>query len=379
MSKPSAGRRRRRGPRDWPSCRPSAASGRPCAAASTTGHSMADAFAGGQDGARDRSNIGPRAGSRHRLAGAGARVAPARQVGRQAREAQVGAGQPGRRRSLRQVVVADMSSLGSVRDAVTHIAGVADRLDVLVDNAGAIYPERTDSDDGIEKTLAILVCGPFVLISGLLPLLRRSDRAGDRRHVGRHVHPARAPRRPRVAQPAVQRRARLCAGEAHPGCARCASGRAATRDADVSFNAMHPGWADTPVWPNHCPASTGCMKPLSADARAGRRHDRSGWPPRRLSPRPAGGCTSIAGRGRSIARRRPGSSAMIGRFVGHGQRHDRTQLRSARRACARGRRRGVARPWPRLGRVGPRPSTPVRAVEPEARRPALPRPARCAA
>ncbi len=73
------------------------------------------------------------------------------------------------------VVIADMSSLGSISDAVKHIAESEDRLDVLVDNAGAIYPERTDSDDGIEKTLAILVCGPFVLVSGLLPLLRRSD------------------------------------------------------------------------------------------------------------------------------------------------------------------------------------------------------------
>ena len=46
-----------------------------------------------------------------------------------------------------------------------------DRLDVVVDSAGAIYPERIIGPDGIEATLAIMAVSPFVLVSGLLPLL----------------------------------------------------------------------------------------------------------------------------------------------------------------------------------------------------------------
>ncbi len=69
-------------------------------------------------------------------------------------------------------VVADMASLASVRAAVDHVLATEPQLDVLVDNAGAIFAERTESPDGMETTFATLVVGPFTLITGLLPLLR---------------------------------------------------------------------------------------------------------------------------------------------------------------------------------------------------------------
>ena len=55
------------------------------------------------------------------------------------------------------IVVADMASLASVRRGVEQIHATETRLDILVDNAGAIYPERTLSPDEIEATLAVLV------------------------------------------------------------------------------------------------------------------------------------------------------------------------------------------------------------------------------
>ena len=39
------------------------------------------------------------------------------------------------------IVVADMSSLASVRAAVARIVATEPRIDILIDNAGAIYPE----------------------------------------------------------------------------------------------------------------------------------------------------------------------------------------------------------------------------------------------
>jgi NAD(P)-dependent dehydrogenase (short-subunit alcohol dehydrogenase family) len=68
-------------------------------------------------------------------------------------------------------VVADMGSLTAVRSAVETILGTESRLDVLIDNAGAIFPKREIGPDGIERTLATLVVGPFALIAGLRPLL----------------------------------------------------------------------------------------------------------------------------------------------------------------------------------------------------------------
>ena len=74
-------------------------------------------------------------------------------------------------------VVADMASLASVRRAIEQIHATERRLDLLVDNAGAIYPERTLSPDQIEATLAVLVVAHFTLVGGLLPLLRASGDA----------------------------------------------------------------------------------------------------------------------------------------------------------------------------------------------------------
>ena len=70
-----------------------------------------------------------------------------------------------------------MASLASVRAAAEIIAGSEDRIDVLVDNAGAMFPERTVTADGIESTLAVLVVGPFAFVASLLPRLRAASAA----------------------------------------------------------------------------------------------------------------------------------------------------------------------------------------------------------
>ncbi len=66
---------------------------------------------------------------------------------------------------------ADMSSLASVREAADAILADEPRIDVIVDNAGAMFPTRTLTDEGFELSLATMVLGPFVLTSRLLPLL----------------------------------------------------------------------------------------------------------------------------------------------------------------------------------------------------------------
>ncbi len=42
------------------------------------------------------------------------------------------------------IVVADMGSLASVRAAADQVLATESRLDVLIDNAGAIFPDRDD-------------------------------------------------------------------------------------------------------------------------------------------------------------------------------------------------------------------------------------------
>ena len=160
------------------------------------------------------------------------------------------------------IVVADMSSLASVRRAVARILETETRLDVVVDNAGAIYPERVEGPDGIELTLAVLVVGPFALVAGLLPLLRRTPgsrvlavtsggmytQALDLDDLESRHGPfsgARAYARAKRAQVALMREwARRLAGSG------------------VSFAAMHPGWADTPGLAATLPGFYRTMRPL---------------------------------------------------------------------------------------------------------------------
>jgi len=159
-------------------------------------------------------------------------------------------------------LTADTSSLASVQDAVEAVARITDRIDVVVDNAGAIYPERTESDDAIEKTLAVLVCGPFALLGGLLPLLRAAD---DARVIavtsgGMYTQPVRVDDLQWRDRPYDGTRA-----YAHAKRIQVALIREWARrfpDNGVSFNAMHPGWADTPGLADSLPGFQRVMRPL---------------------------------------------------------------------------------------------------------------------
>jgi NAD(P)-dependent dehydrogenase (short-subunit alcohol dehydrogenase family) len=61
------------------------------------------------------------------------------------------------------VVTCDVGNFASIRRAAAQVLRDWPRLDVLVHNAGATFPERTTTADGIEVTLAVDVVGPFLL------------------------------------------------------------------------------------------------------------------------------------------------------------------------------------------------------------------------
>ncbi len=68
--------------------------------------------------------------------------------------------------------LADLSSLGEVRELAERVSSDHDRLDVLVNNAGVISQEREESEDGFELTFAVNYLSHFLLTNLLLPLLR---------------------------------------------------------------------------------------------------------------------------------------------------------------------------------------------------------------
>ncbi len=161
-----------------------------------------------------------------------------------------------------RTVVADMADLTSVRDAVARILGTEPRLDVVVDNAGAIFPRRIESPDGIEATLATMVVGPFALVSGLLPLLRAT--AGSRviavtsggMYTQRlHLDDLEWSREPWDGTRAYARAKRAQVALTREWARRIPAD-------EVAFLAMHPGWADTPGLAASLPGFARLMRPI---------------------------------------------------------------------------------------------------------------------
>lgn len=70
-------------------------------------------------------------------------------------------------------VVADLSVQADVRRAAAELDAALPAVDVLVNNAGAIFGTRGDSADGIEQTFALNHLGYFLFTARLLPALRR--------------------------------------------------------------------------------------------------------------------------------------------------------------------------------------------------------------
>lgn len=68
--------------------------------------------------------------------------------------------------------VADLSSQAAIRRLVDELGRQFDRVDVLINNAGAIFARRELTVDGIEKTFATNHLAPFLLTHNLLDLLR---------------------------------------------------------------------------------------------------------------------------------------------------------------------------------------------------------------
>jgi NAD(P)-dependent dehydrogenase (short-subunit alcohol dehydrogenase family) len=71
--------------------------------------------------------------------------------------------------------VADFSDLSQVRELACQIQARYSRIDVLANNAGGIFGDRSRTRDGFEKTLQVNHLAPFLLTNLLLDLLVASN------------------------------------------------------------------------------------------------------------------------------------------------------------------------------------------------------------
>src|SRR5436190_13227222 len=172
-----------------------------------------------------------------------------------------------------ELLIADLSSLASVRGLAAQVQQRYPRLDVLINNAGAAVPSRRLSADGIEMTLAANHLGPSLLTLLLLDRLKSS-----------------APSRIVNVSSEAQRNARLDMDDlqferrTYNGLAAYAQSKllmnAFTFElarrlerTGVTANCLHPGVVATSIWPADAPwffkLAVGLMKPFMISARRG--------------------------------------------------------------------------------------------------------------
>jgi NAD(P)-dependent dehydrogenase (short-subunit alcohol dehydrogenase family) len=135
----------------------------------------------------------------------------------------------------------DVSSLADVRRFVEGFKGP---VDVLVNNAGVLPDALTRTAEGHELTFATNVLGPHALTTALLPkLLLGKGRVITVASGGLYTQKLSLPvlrgevaRFDGVVAYAQTKRAEVILNELW-----------ATKQPDVTFSTMHPGWADTPA------------------------------------------------------------------------------------------------------------------------------------
>jgi dehydrogenase/reductase SDR family member 12 len=159
------------------------------------------------------------------------------------------------------VIAADLGTLEGVRRAIAEVKAAESRLDVLVDNAGAIFPDRTVTNDGLEATFGLMVAGPFVLTAGLLPLLRAS-RGRVVAVTSGGLYTQRLDLDDLQSATGAWSGAKAYARAKRAQTALIRQWARRLRDSGVTFVAMHPGWADTPGLAESLPSFHRLMRPL---------------------------------------------------------------------------------------------------------------------
>ena len=139
-----------------------------------------------------------------------------------------------------------MASLASVRAAAAEILEREPRIDVIVDNAGAMIPERQVTDEGFERTFAIMVLGPFVLVSRLLPRLLESPDGRLVAVTSGGMYTQALPLDDLAYERGTYSGAKAYARAKRAQVALIREWARRLRGTGVVANAMHPGWANTP-------------------------------------------------------------------------------------------------------------------------------------
>jgi NAD(P)-dependent dehydrogenase (short-subunit alcohol dehydrogenase family) len=73
-----------------------------------------------------------------------------------------------------QFVISDLSSMKDTKEDADSIINLVDRLDVLINNAGAHFPKYRETPEGFESTLALNYLSPFLFTHHLTEQMKQT-------------------------------------------------------------------------------------------------------------------------------------------------------------------------------------------------------------
>lgn len=167
-----------------------------------------------------------------------------------------------------ETIEADLADLDAARDAGRALTVAAPRLNVLINNAGALFDEYGETAAGHERTLAINLLAPYVLTEQAMGALI----AGGGRVINMSSGGMYAKGLDIAALKPTPAAYNGLAAYARTKRALVALTQHWARrygDEGVAINAMHPGWVDTPGVAEALPRFQRVLRPILRDARMG--------------------------------------------------------------------------------------------------------------
>ena len=155
--------------------------------------------------------------------------------------------------------LADLSLMSDTEALINRLIAANRKIDVLINNAGALFNEHSYTSEGLEQSYALLLLSPWRLTEGLRPLLVSSQNSSDEIIEGRACEKARVINV--VSGGMYAERLNLNRLNMSPDGYRGARAYAQCKRAlsvmtevwasrwendNIVVNAMHPGWSDTP-------------------------------------------------------------------------------------------------------------------------------------
>jgi dehydrogenase/reductase SDR family protein 12 len=165
--------------------------------------------------------------------------------------------------------IADLSLMSDVDALVKRLLAAKKPIDVLVNNAGALFNPRQVTSEGLEQSFALLLLSPYRLTEGLYPLLAKGGGARVINVVSGGMYSQ------KVRVDDLQN-----AQDKYSGSVAYARAKRALMikteqwaedwaNDNIVVNAMHPGWADTPGVQSALPEFRALSRPFLRSAGEG--------------------------------------------------------------------------------------------------------------